>query len=131
MTPFDIGILSLFAMGGLAIGGLHVPIALILCSFIGVWAIKGNALLAAKMLGLAANDAISSYFFGVVPVFVLMGFIVSESGIEKRTDIEELSSLGVDAFLIGGALLQSDDPRGLLRELLGREEHPGSTKGRA
>ncbi len=94
MTPFDIGILSLFAMGGLAIGGLYVPIALILCSFVGVWAIKGNALLAAKMLGLAANDAISSYFFGVVPVFVLMGFIVSESG------------MGRDAFDVANAMFK-------------------------
>jgi len=94
MTPFDIGILSLFAMGGLAIGGLYVPIALILCSFVGVWAIKGNALLAAKMLGLAANDAISSYFFGVVPVFVLMGLIVSESG------------MGRDAFDVANAMFK-------------------------
>ncbi len=94
MTPFDIGIVSLFAMGGLAIGGLYVPIALILCSFLGVWAIKGNALLAAKMLGLAANDAISSYFFGVVPVFVLMGFIVSESG------------MGRDAFDVANAMFK-------------------------
>jgi tripartite ATP-independent transporter DctM subunit len=94
MTPFDIGILSLFAMGGLAIGGLYIPIALILCSFIGVWAIKGNALLATKMLGLAANDAISSYFFGVVPVFVLMGFIVSESG------------MGRDAFDVANSMFK-------------------------
>lgn len=94
MTPFDIGIISLFAMGGLAIGGLYVPIALILCSFVGVWAIKGNALLAAKMLGLAANDAIASYFFGVVPVFVLMGFLVSESG------------MGRDAFDVANAMFK-------------------------
>ena len=91
MTPFDIGLLSLGAMGGLVILGLHVPFALILCSFVGVWAIKGNALLASKMLGLAANDAISSYFFGVVPVFVLMGFLVSESG------------MGRDAFDVANA----------------------------
>ena len=83
MTPFEIGLFSLAAMGGLAIAGLYIPIALILCSFLGVWAIKGNAILAAKMLGLAANDAISSYFFGVVPVFVLMGFIVSGSGMGR------------------------------------------------
>ncbi|SMX30069.1 Sialic acid TRAP transporter permease protein SiaT [Pelagimonas phthalicica] len=94
MTPFDIGILSLLAMGGLAICGLYIPIALILCSFVGVWAIKGNALLAAKMLGLAANDAISSYFFGVVPVFVLMGFLVSESG------------MGRDAFDVANAMFK-------------------------
>lgn len=45
--------------------------------------------------------------------------VVSESGIANRSDITELSSLGVDAFLIGGALLQSPDPGALLRELLG------------
>jgi len=94
MTPFDIGIFSLAAMGVLAIGGLYMPIALILCSFVGVWVIKGNALLAAKMLGLAANDAISSYFFGVVPVFVLMGFLVSESG------------MGRDAFDVANAMFK-------------------------
>ena len=94
MTPFEIGLFSLAAMGGLAITGLYIPIALILCSFVGVWAIKGNAILAAKMLGLAANDAISSYFFGVVPVFVLMGFIVSESG------------MGRDAFDVANAMFK-------------------------
>jgi TRAP-type C4-dicarboxylate transport system permease large subunit len=51
-----------------------------LASFAGVWAIRGNPELAAKMVGLAANDAVASYFFGVIPVFVLMGFLVSEAG---------------------------------------------------
>ncbi|MTJ05615.1 MAG: TRAP transporter large permease [Sediminimonas qiaohouensis] len=94
MTDFAIGLFSLMAMGGLVLGGLYVPIALILCSLIGVWAIKGNLILATKMLGLAANDAISSYFFGVIPVFVLMGFIVSESG------------LGRDAFDVANAMFK-------------------------
>lgn len=94
MTDFAIGMFSLLAMGGLVLGGLYVPIALILCSFVGVWAIKGTPLLAAKMLGLAANDAISSYFFGVVPVFVLMGFLVSESG------------MGRDAFDVANAMFK-------------------------
>jgi len=59
---------------------MFVPIALMVCSFVGVWAIKGSPVLASKLLALAANDAISSYFFGVVPLFVLMGFVVSEAG---------------------------------------------------
>ncbi len=94
MTSFAIGVVSLLAMGVLVLGGLYVPIALILCSFVGLWAIKGSALLAAKMLGLAANDAISSYFFGVVPVFVLMGFLVSESG------------MGRDSFDVANAMFR-------------------------
>ena len=80
MTPFDIGLLSLLAMGVAVMAGMFVPIALMVCSFVGVWAIKGSPVLASKLLALAANDAISSYFFGVVPLFVLMGFVVSEAG---------------------------------------------------
>lgn len=94
MSPFEIGLLALGGMGLMVLGGMFVPIALILCSFLGVWAIKGSPLLAAKMLGLAANDAIASYFFGVVPLFVLMGFIVSESGI------------GRDAFDVANAMFR-------------------------
>lgn len=94
MSPFDIGLIALAAMSFLVLMGLYVPIALIACSFLGVWAIKGSPLLASKMLGLAANDAISSYFFGVVPLFVLMGFIVSESG------------MGRDAFDVANAMFR-------------------------
>ena len=83
MTPFDIGLLALAGICLLVMSGLFVPIALIFCSFVGLWAIKGSPVLAAKMLGLAANDAIQSYFFGVVPLFVLMGFIVAESGMGR------------------------------------------------
>lgn len=94
MVPFDIGLLALGGMVVLVMGGMFVPIALMLASFLGMWAIKGSPLLASKMLGLAANDAIASYFFGVVPLFVLMGFVVSESGI------------GRDAFDVANAMFR-------------------------
>ncbi len=80
MAPFDIGLISLVLMGLAVMAGMFVPVALMVCSFVGVWAIKGSPVLASKLLALAANDAISSYFFGVVPLFVLMGFVVSEAG---------------------------------------------------
>jgi C4-dicarboxylate transporter, DctM subunit len=83
VTPFDIGLLSLAVMVVLVIVGLYVPIALMACSFLGVWAIKGSPLLASKLLGLAAANTIASYYFGVVPLFVLMGFIVAEAGIGR------------------------------------------------
>lgn len=83
MAAFDIGMLPLGAMLVLVLAGLYVPVALMGCSFIGVWAMKGSPLLASKLLALSASDTISSYFFGVVPLFVLMGFIVSESGMGR------------------------------------------------
>jgi C4-dicarboxylate transporter, DctM subunit len=94
MTPFEIGLIALVAMFVSVLAGLFVPIALMLCSFLGVWAIKGSPLLASKLMALAANDAISSYFFGVVPLFVLMGFIVAEAG------------LGRDAFDVANAMFR-------------------------
>jgi indole-3-glycerol phosphate synthase/phosphoribosylanthranilate isomerase len=46
---------------------------------------------------------------------------VSESGLSLREHITELAPLGVDAFLIGHALLRSRDPGRKLRELRGVE----------
>ncbi|MEX0281019.1 MAG: TRAP transporter large permease [Arenibacterium sp.] len=94
MTPFEIGLISLVLMGLSVMVGLFVPVALMVCSYLGVWAIKGSPVLASKLLALAANDAISSYFFGVVPLFVLMGFIVSEAG------------FGRDAFDVANAIFR-------------------------
>jgi C4-dicarboxylate transporter DctM subunit len=83
MTPFDIGLLALAGICVLIALGLYVPFALMLCSFLGVWAIRDNPELAVRMLSLAANDAIANYFFGVIPLFVFMGFVVSETGLGR------------------------------------------------
>jgi tripartite ATP-independent transporter DctM subunit len=83
MSGFDIGLVSLGAMVLLVIAGMYVPIALMACSYVGVWMIKGSPLLAGKLLALAASETIASYFFGVVPLFVLMGYIVSVSGVGR------------------------------------------------
>lgn len=83
MSPFEIGLWALAAMVVLVYMGLWVPIALMLTSWVGVWAIKGSPVLAGKLLALTASNSIASYFFGVVPLFVLMGFVVSASGMGR------------------------------------------------
>ncbi len=85
---------ALAAMVVLVYAGVWVPIALMLCSYVGVWMIKGSPVLAGKMLALAASETISSYFFGVVPLFVLMGFLVSVTG------------MGRDAFDVANQLFR-------------------------
>ncbi|MEM7301419.1 MAG: TRAP transporter large permease [Pseudomonadota bacterium] len=94
MSNFEIGLASLGVMVLLVYGGLWVPFALMLTSYGGVWLIKGSPLLAGKLLALAASETISSYFFGVVPLFVLMGYVVSVSG------------MGRDAFDVANALFR-------------------------
>jgi indole-3-glycerol phosphate synthase len=48
--------------------------------------------------------------------------VVSESGISSRAQIEELERVGVDAVLVGEALMRSDDPEQACRELTRGEE---------
>lgn len=48
--------------------------------------------------------------------------VVAESGISGRAELEELDRVGVDAVLIGGALMGAPDPEAKLIELLGGDE---------
>ena len=94
MTPFEIGLTSFGGMVLMVYLGFWVPFALMCSSFLGVWAIKGSPILAGKLLALAASETISSYFFGVVPLFVLMGYLVSVTG------------MGSDAFDVANHLFR-------------------------
>jgi indole-3-glycerol phosphate synthase len=48
--------------------------------------------------------------------------VVAESGISGREQLHELERVGVDAVLIGGALMLADDPEAKTRELTGADE---------
>jgi len=85
MTGIEIGIISVVAIVVLIYLGMHVAVVLSGVSFIGLWAFKGKFSLAVTLLTQAATESISSYVFGVVPLFVLMGLLVSIAGIGKDT----------------------------------------------
>jgi indole-3-glycerol phosphate synthase len=48
--------------------------------------------------------------------------VVSESGIADRSTLEELARVGVDAVLIGEALMRAEDPAAKVRELTADED---------
>ena len=48
--------------------------------------------------------------------------VVAESGISSPQELEELERIGVDAVLIGSALMRADDPESATRELAGAED---------
>jgi indole-3-glycerol phosphate synthase len=53
--------------------------------------------------------------------------VVAESGISERAELDELERVGVDAVLIGEALMRAGDPEEKARELIPEEstrEHP-------
>ena len=48
--------------------------------------------------------------------------VVSESGYGRRDQLDELERIGVDAVLVGEALMRADDPETMVRELTRDEE---------
>ena len=85
MSPLEIDLLMIGAMLVLIVIGTHIGIALAALSFAGVWWIRGDPVIASKLLALTANHFLANYFFGVVPLFVLMALVVNVSGIGRDT----------------------------------------------
>lgn len=85
MSAFVIALISIVLMLALLSVGVYVAVVLTFVSYVGVWVIKGNIAVANNLLLLAVADSISSYIFGVIPLFVLMGMLVSVSDIGKDT----------------------------------------------
>lgn len=83
MSGSTVAIGSLLLMLLLIWGGLHVAVVLGLVSFVGVWIIRDDVGVAANLLAQASSDAIASHIFGVVPLFVLTGFLVAKADIGK------------------------------------------------
>ncbi len=81
-----IGALSLIGMLLLIFTGVHIGVALIALGFTGIVIIfDGDTRIAVNAVKLASNEFLRNYFFGVVPLFVLMGLLVNESDIGKDT----------------------------------------------
>jgi len=64
---------------------MPIGIALIVLGFCGIWMMKGNTIIAERMLPQAGAEYMKNYFFGVVPLFVLMGLLVAASDVGKET----------------------------------------------
>ena len=85
LTNVQIGGLSILCMLVLIYAGMPIGIALITLGFCGIWMMKGNTIIAERLLSQAAAEYMKNYFFGVVPLFVLMGLLVSASDVGRET----------------------------------------------
>jgi len=89
-----IAVASLVAMLALIYCGMHVAVTLGVLSLLGLWLIKEDFGIASSLLAQAAGDAIASQVFGVVPLFVFMGFLVA------------IADVGKDAFQVADQLFR-------------------------
>ncbi len=85
MSNAEIGFYSILVIVLLVQSGMHVAIALTLVSFVGVVLVRGDIDVAGHFLSLAALDSVARYSFGVIPLFVMMGMLVSVSGLGRDT----------------------------------------------
>ena len=85
MSPVEIGALSVIAIIGLVYIGVYIPIALGLVSFASIWIISGKSILAFNFLKIAVADGVTEYEFATIPLFTVMGLLVSRAGL--GTDI--------------------------------------------
>lgn len=85
MSDVEIGIAAIVLMIVLIQTGIHVAVVLMLLSFVSVWLIKDNVDVAGKLLAKAVETSIAQYNFGVIPLFVVMGLLVSASGMGRDT----------------------------------------------
>ena len=84
MSEVAIGSVCLLCSLVLIQTGMHIGVALMLLSFVGVWAIKGMAV-AGKLLASSVSTSIASDAYAVIPMFVLMGLFVSATNMGRDT----------------------------------------------
>lgn len=84
MTPFDIGLIAIGVLVLLILIGMPIGIGMLAVSCVGVLFIR-NETVAIRMMTQVANDSLEEYLFAVVPLFVLMGLLVTVSGVGKDT----------------------------------------------
>ena len=77
MSSVTVGIASVVAIVVFIYLGVHIAVALGMTSFVGVLLLKGNLDIALNLLALAMADSISDEAFATVPLFVMMGLVVS------------------------------------------------------
>jgi C4-dicarboxylate transporter DctM subunit len=94
MDDVNIGFALIGAMVALILLGMPIGLSLISTGAVGVWLIRENPDLAFRFTAMATYSGIQDYVFATIPLFVLMGLLVS------------VSDIGKDTFAVAQALLR-------------------------
>ena len=84
----EVIIYTFLLLGILVVLGVHIGVALGVASVIGVWLAYGDLEIALSILGSTSYEAIRSDALAVIPLFVLMGEVLSKAG--AATDLYRL-----------------------------------------
>ncbi|NBQ87009.1 MAG: TRAP transporter large permease subunit [Betaproteobacteria bacterium] len=85
MSDLGLGSLLIGGLVLLVLLGVHIGVALLAVGFFGVWLVRDNIDMAMRLMYMAAYNGIADYIFATIPLFVLMGLLVSISNVGKDT----------------------------------------------
>lgn len=84
-TSAEVGLIGVGAMILLLAAGLPIGVTMIVVGFGGIWLIRGDPALGVRTLSQSSTEYLNSYFFGVVPLYVLMGLLIASSDLGRET----------------------------------------------
>jgi C4-dicarboxylate transporter, DctM subunit len=82
LSGLEIGIIAIVLVLIMVYAGVHIGIGLGVASFLCIWIVR-DVEIAGKMLALAMGEALADYDFGVAPLFMLMGLLISVSDVGR------------------------------------------------
>ena len=90
----EIGLVGVAFMVVLLVAGLPIGVVMIVAGFAGIWLIRGDPGLGVRTLSQSSTEYLNSYFFGVVPLYALMGLLISTSDVGR-------DAFGVARWMLG------------------------------
>jgi tripartite ATP-independent transporter DctM subunit len=85
LSNAQIGLYGVACMVVLLVAGLPIGVTMIVVGFAGIWLIRADPGLGVRTLSQSSTEYLNSYFFGVVPLYVLMGLLISTSDVGRDT----------------------------------------------
>jgi len=84
-VDLEIGLALIGLLLALVMAGTPIGITLALLALLGVWMLRGDLEVSVRLIGSGALTSLAEYIFSVIPLFVLMGTLVSVSGVGHET----------------------------------------------
>lgn len=85
LSNIQVGIFAIVGLLVLIYAGMPIGVVMIVLGFLGIWMIRGDPDLGVRVISRSSTEYLRNYFFGVVPLFVLMGLLVSVADVGRDT----------------------------------------------
>jgi C4-dicarboxylate transporter, DctM subunit len=83
LSNVQVGLACIVLLVLLLYSGMPIGVVMIVAGFAGIWLIRGDPELGVRTLSRSSSEYLKNYFFGVVPLYVLMGLLVNVSDVGR------------------------------------------------